>query len=301
MQMTRQQETPPSPTHDSESAILELAQSAPELGQAAVSRRLRDQGYQISPSGVRYIWQKHDLETTVKRLNAVAARSSAGIEALTDSQRSLLERNSVTTRLRRQRASGGKQRVEPLERSEIIINAAAELFSAQGYDRSSIRDIASKVGLLPGSIYHHFPSKEDLYIAVHREGFRRVLKRAKAAGEGLADPWERLRRACEVHVREMVEGSPVDRITGTNLALIGNEALLARVQPFRNEYEQVFRELIDALPLKPEVDRSLLRLFLLGGMNWVYLWYRPGRNTPGEIASRMVDMIRDGVAPVLPI
>jgi TetR/AcrR family transcriptional regulator, cholesterol catabolism regulator len=283
------------PANESESAILQLARHEPELGQAAVARRLKDEGYEISPSGVRYILQKHDLETTVKRLKALMAESGAGDQMLTDSQRRLLERSSVTAGLRRPRSASGKQRVEPLERSEIIINAAAELFSSVGYDRTSIRDIASRVGLLPGSIYHHFESKEELYIAVHREGFRRVLKRAKAAGEGLDDPWERLRRACEVHVHGMIEGSPVDRITGTNLALIGNEAILARVQPFREEYEQVFRELIEGLPLKPGTDRSLLRLSLLGSMNWVYLWYRPGRRSPQQVASEMMDMIRNGV------
>ena len=283
------------PANESESAILQLARHEPELGQAAVARRLKDDGYEISPSGVRYILQKHDLETTVKRLKALMAESGTGDQMLTDSQRRLLERSSVTAGLRRPRSASDKQRAGPLERSEIIINAAAELFSSVGYDRTSIRDIASRVGLLPGSIYHHFESKEELYIAVHREGFRRVLKRAKAAGEGLADPWERLRRACEVHVHGMIEGSPVDRITGTNLALIGNEAILARVQPFREEYEQVFRELIEALPLKPGIDRSLLRLSLLGSMNWVYLWYRPGRRSPQEVASEMMDMIRNGV------
>lgn len=295
--MATQQATPTATAQDSEAAILELARSEPELGQAAVARRLQEQGYRISPSGVRYIWQKHDLETTIKRLNALAADSAEGVEVLTDSQRELLERNSVTTRLRQPRGADSKQTDEPLERSEIIINAAAELFSTLGYDRTSIRDIASRVGLLPGSIYHHFPSKEALYIAVHREGFRRVLTRAQAAGKGISDPWERLRRACEVHVHGMTEGSPVDRITGTNLAFIGNADIQAQIQPFRDEYERVFRELIDALPLRPGTDRSLLRLTLLGSMNWVYLWFRPGHRTPQQVASAMLDMIRDGVGP----
>lgn len=291
------QQTDPSPLADGEAAIIELARSEPELGQAAVARRLNAQGQRISASGVRYIWQKHGLETTVKRLQALAQTSAAGIDALSDSQRRLLERGSVSASLRQPGGSDSEQQAEPRERSEIIINAAAELFNSMGYDRTSIRDIASRVGLLPGSIYHHFPSKEDLYLAVHREGFRRVLKRARAAGEGIADPWERLRRFCEVHVSEMVEGAAVDRITGTNLAQIGHEALLARVQPFRAEYEQVFRELLDALPLRPGTDRSLLRLFLLGGMNWVHLWYRKGKHTPREIAQQMVEMIRRGVEP----
>lgn len=139
----------------------------------------------------------------MKRLKALMAESGAGTQMLTDSQRRLLERSSVIAGLRRPRSSSGKQRVEPLERSEII-NAAAELFSSVGYDRTSIRDIASRVGLLPGSIYHHFDSKEELYIAVHRGGFpariearqgcRRGSRRPVGAfAPGLVHAWPRRR------------------------------------------------------------------------------------------------------------
>lgn len=51
-----------------EEEILRLSREEPELGQAAVAERLRRAGLTISPSGVRYIWQKHGLETTAKRL-----------------------------------------------------------------------------------------------------------------------------------------------------------------------------------------------------------------------------------------
>lgn len=289
---------------DVEQEILALARSEPELGQAAVAERLRLAGLQISASGVRYIWQKHGLETAVKRLQALAGEAGEGVEALTESQRRLLERGELSARLARGEtandANGGREAVsegcgEPLERRQLILNAAAELFSEQGYDRSSIRDIARKVGLLPGSVYHYFPSKDELYLAVHREGFQRVLARVKAAAEEGSDPWDRLRRACEVHVSGIVEGSPVDRITGHSLSFTGNQELLAKIQPYREAYEEVFRALINALPVAPGTDRSLLRLFLLGGMNWIYLWYREGRRTPRDIADGMVDMVRRGV------
>ena len=75
------------------------------------------------------------------------------------------------------------------------------------------------------------------------------------------------------------------------------DELLHEIRPHRASYEAVFKALIDALPLRPGTDRSLLRLFLLGGMNWVYLWYREGKRTPREIADAMVDMLRSGVQP----
>ncbi|ANQ85687.1 TetR/AcrR family transcriptional regulator [Azoarcus olearius] len=292
----------PDDNRDVESRILELARSEPELGQAAVAERLRLDGLQISASGVRYIWQKHGLETAVKRLQALADEAGDGVEVLTENQRRLLERGELSARLARGETAndsggepGGDSGGEPVERRQVILTAAAELFSEQGYDRSSIRDIARKVGLLPGSVYHYFPSKDELYLAVHREGFQRVLGRVKAAAEEGSDPWDRLRRACEVHVSGIVEGSPIDRITGHSLSFTGNQELLAKIQPYREAYEEVFRDLIKALPVAPGTDRTLLRLFLLGGMNWIYLWYREGRRSPRDIADAMVEMVRRGV------
>ncbi|HJV28666.1 MAG TPA: TetR/AcrR family transcriptional regulator [Aromatoleum sp.] len=282
---------------DAETLILRLAREEPELGQAAVAARLQGDGVSISPSGVRYLWQKHGLETTVKRLQALVDRSEAGLEALSVSQRALLERGTLTAQLARtSSAEGDAVGDETLDRRQIILNAAAELFSAQGYDRTSIRDIARRVGLLPGSVYHHFASKDELYLAVHREGFHRVMSAVTSAISESDDPWERLRCACEVHVQLIVEGPPVERVTGHNLALVGNEALLAKIQPERERYEQLFRELVQALPVSPGTDLTMLRLFLLGGMNWVYLWYRKGKQTPRAIADAMVRMIRYGVS-----
>lgn len=285
------------PMTDAEAAILRLAREAPELGQVAVAERLRREGLRISPSGVRYLWQKHGLETAVKRLQAL--EEGRGAEALTEAQRRLLERGMLTERLARgentEGDSAGDQ--EPTERRRLILDAAARLFAAEGYDRTSIRDIARNVGLLPGSVYHYFPSKRELFLAVHREGFEHTLERVREAAASSDDPWECLRRACEAHVEGIVGGSSVDRLAGSNLAVAQNDELLHEIRPHRASYEAVFKALIDALPLRPGTDRSLLRLFLLGGMNWVYLWYREGKRTPREIADAMVDMLRSGVQP----
>jgi AcrR family transcriptional regulator len=280
-----------------ESEILRLAREKPELGQAAIAKALRARDLRVSPSGVRYILQKHGLETTVKRLHALAEASDAGIEGLTEQQRGFLARISLTESLARQSQSGPAdgEREEPIERRQVILNSAAQLFSERGYDGTSIRDIAGKAGLLPGSVYHYFPSKEELYVAVHREGIAQVMEGIKTAIADATDPWERLRIACEVHVSRIVEGAPVDRIAGRNLAMTDRLNLLERTTPYRREYENLFRDLIEALPVDEKTDRSLLRLFLLGGMNWVCLWYRKGMRSPEVIADVMLEMVRAGV------
>lgn len=283
---------------DVERVVLREARDHPELGQAAVAERLRRQGHRISASGVRYIWQKHGLETAVKRLEALVAGSEEGLAALTEGQRQLLARGALTAQLSRALAGSGAADVddEPVERRRLVLNAAAELFSERGYEGTSIRDIARQVGLLPGSVYHHFPSKEELFLAVHREGFNQVIEKLHAAVADGRDPWERLRRACTVHVECIVEGSAAERITGHDLAPGDAHELLAKIRPLRDAYENVFREVIEQLPLAPAVDRRLVRLFLLGAMNWVYVWYRAGRRRPRDIAAELVRMVRSGIA-----
>ena len=278
-----------------EAAILKLARERPTLGQAAVAAHLQAHGQRISPSGVRYIWQKHGLETAVKRLQALIENTEEGVEQLTEEQQQRLARGSLTeaAAVRSARSTAGE--TELPERRQLILTVAAELFSEHGYNGTSIRDIAARVGLLPGSVYHHFHSKDALYLAVHREGFNNVIQKIKQAIAQEHSPWQRLERACQVHIEGIVSGSPIDRITGHHLALNHHDALLARILPDRNAYETIFRELIADLPLQKHVDRSLLRLFLLGGMNWTYLWYQKGRRTPAEIAREMVKMIRNGV------
>jgi TetR/AcrR family transcriptional regulator, cholesterol catabolism regulator len=277
-----------------EAAILRLSSEQPALGQAAVAERLRRDGLPISASGVRYIWQKHGLETAVKRLQALASASRDGVAALTDSQRGLLERGALTAQLVAGDAAG-EGGGEPLDRRQVILDAAAALFAEQGYDRSSIRDIASRVGLLPGSIYHYFASKDELYLAVHGEGFRRLMAAVEQAIAESTDPWERLTRACEVHVAAITSGTYIDRVTGHSLAMTGNTELFAKIRPIRETYENVYRGLIDALPLAPGTDRTLLRLLLLSVLNWVHVWYREGKRSTKDIADAMVDMVRRGV------
>ena len=77
------------PMTDKEAAILQLAREAPELGQVAVAERLRSEGLRISPSGVRYLWQKHGLETAVKRLHALGYRGDYSFEVFNDDYQQL--------------------------------------------------------------------------------------------------------------------------------------------------------------------------------------------------------------------
>src|SRR5579872_5136733 len=85
-----------------------------------------------------------------------------------------------------------------------LLDAAARLFREQGFHATSMRDIAKAVGMLSGSIYYHFDSKEEMLLAVYQEGERRVAEAVDAAVAGETDPWQRLEAACAAHLAVLI-------------------------------------------------------------------------------------------------
>jgi AcrR family transcriptional regulator len=176
-------------------------------------------------------------------------------------------------------------------RRDELIEVAASVFSAKGYDQASLREICAAAGILPGSMYHHFRSKEDLFVTMHAEGFRRLNEAIDRAVRGKNDPWRRLEAAIATHIACLVGTNKVLAVTGTSLFHSAGPALQRKLNRDRAAYEERFRELIAALRLPSDVDRTLLRLNLLGALNWTRVWYRPGKKTPAQLAEHLVNRI----------
>jgi AcrR family transcriptional regulator len=71
--------------------------------------------------------------------------------------------------------------------ARAILDAARELFVAEGYQNVSIRKIAEKIEYSPAAIYSYFPSKDDIFLALAEEGFRLLFKSAEDCA-GQTDP-----------------------------------------------------------------------------------------------------------------
>ncbi len=74
-----------------------------------------------------------------------------------------------------------------------ILDAARELFVAEGYRNVSIRKIAEKVEYSPAALYSYFPSKDDVFFALAEEGFRKLFEFTNAPAVTAADPLSAIR------------------------------------------------------------------------------------------------------------
>jgi AcrR family transcriptional regulator len=90
---------------------------------------------------------------------------------------------------------------------EHLIEVATRLFATHGYDGTSIEMVLVESGVSRGSLYHHFPGKEALFLAVFEALGVRIGADMTAAIQGAADPIEMLRTAAITWIRQA--GDPV--------------------------------------------------------------------------------------------
>jgi TetR/AcrR family transcriptional regulator, cholesterol catabolism regulator len=204
----------------------------------------------------------------------------------------LVERTTMARRIAvKGRAQKAKKARKGPDRRKQIIAAASELFASKGFEGTSIRDIAAASGVLSGSLYYHFPSKEDLLFTVHQESLTAMRREVEAAIANISEPWQRLEEAIVAHCNVLLGGSVTRAIlTPPRYYTFPGVKKLVRQ---RDEYEHIFAGLIDDLPLSKGHDRQAFRLSLLGAMNWTVFWFNSnGRLKAEEVGRQIALMVR---------
>ena len=188
----------------------------------------------------------------------------------------------------------------PRRREQEILEAAAQVFHEKGYESTSIQHIADSVGILKGSLYYYITSKEDLLYeiiqGVHEEALRNLEKTRAVEGNAL----QRLRAFAMIHFTFNAENRVKVAVFFQDFRSLTPERRQTIVEE-RDIYDNFVRDLIregqdDGL-ICPEIDAKLAAISILGMLNWIYHWYRPGGSqTASEIAEAYADFVIAGLA-----
>lgn len=174
------------------------------------------------------------------------------------------------------------------ERRQQIVSAAVEVFSAAGYRKGSIRDVAEKVGLSQAGLLHHYPSKEHLLEAVltWRDEMSRQL-----IGEPLPEGLDLLRglvKATEYNetTPELVELHVIVSAEGTSADHPLRNYFVNRYADLFERVRQAFERAADEGQLRPDVDcasaaRTLIAL--MDGLQLQWLLDRDHVDMAGDL------------------
>jgi AcrR family transcriptional regulator len=177
---------------------------------------------------------------------------------------------------------------------ERILKAATALFAERGYHGTSMRTLARVLRVETPSLYYHFPSKQEMLVAIldHTlddllDGLRRAVAAVDSAEDGL-------RAAVRFHVQFHARRRAEAFVSHSELRSL-TPANLRRVVAKRDAYEQVFRGLLGA-GVRGGVfrvaDVKLAAMAILSMCTGVATWFSDGgRLAPDAIADRYVSMI----------
>ncbi len=194
---------------------------------------------------------------------------------------------------------GGPRRGRPGYDQETVLRRAVELFNRQGYDGTSMGDLARELGVGKSALYHHVPGKEALLARALDEaldGLTAALDEAAGGPGGTA--YERLRAAVRDSVRVLVDHLPAVTLL---LRVRGNSPVEQAALRRRREIDDRLAALVAAAvaegSLRADLPPDVVSRLLFGMVNSLVEWYRPGGPVDADVlAATITTLAFDGLA-----
>ena len=186
-----------------------------------------------------------------------------------------------------------------VDSKQEILRVAARLFQQQGYDATSMSDVAAALNLSKGGLYHHFQSKDEILFDLMMNALDITQERVIDPVASIVDPEERLRKAIALHVGVVMSG----RDREVTVLLHENHPLPPSLRKQVNARKKEYIHFLESLIAEVQKARGTTRpvtaraatFALLGMINWIYQWHRPeGPLDAEQIAQQYTEIFFDG-------
>lgn len=190
----------------------------------------------------------------------------------------------------------------PSNRREEILAVAADLFARKGFEATSIREIGEAAGILSGSLYHHFKSKEEMLdVLLHRfvDKLVPLYEDVVSGGGGATETLKQL----------VTAGSLVSMENARELTVIMHERKFLNRNPefaYVNEvmleveriWFGVLQEGVRCGEFRQDLDLNLVLRIIMDLISSTISWYRPGsRYTPEQVSASQLEVLFNGITP----
>lgn len=180
--------------------------------------------------------------------------------------------------------SGLRER-QKAERRQAISQAAIELFERQGFQNTTIEQIASQAGVSPPTVFKYFGNKQEIILEILHHADQRAITDTRSLIKNIEDPVEamcHLERLLTGYALEVMHPNlwrellPLILFGGSNELPAGYRAMN---DALRAEISQLLRELQEAGKLRPQLDVELAA-FLLNDYSHLQLFRLVNQEQP---------------------
>jgi AcrR family transcriptional regulator len=180
-------------------------------------------------------------------------------------------------------------------RRRELLEAAVRVFARQGFDQTTMQDVAEELGLAAGALYHYFAGKDDLLAAICDELMDPLLERSSVLLAQAAPPDEHLRELLHLWVDHVVEHRDHMLVFQQERHVIEQGAQWRGARNARKKFERLLDDLLARVETQRGLalpDRRLVLGALLGMVNHTAQWYQPrGRLSPQDVADGYLDLV----------
>jgi AcrR family transcriptional regulator len=185
----------------------------------------------------------------------------------------------------------------------LLLAAAVKLFSAQGYQQTSLQQIADEAGLTKGALYHHFRTKEHVLRRVHDDVIEDVIAASQPVIDAGLPADEALREMIRVHLRVIETRGDAIGVFLRERRAFGPENW-REIKARRDVIEEMFVQIIAdgqrSGVFALDADARLLAFGILGMISWATEWFRPGEVPAIKLAEMYADMVLAGLVAGTP-
>lgn len=188
----------------------------------------------------------------------------------------------------------------PLDRREVILERAADLFAKQGVAATTVREIAEAVGILSGSLYHHFASKDEIVDAIVAAFMDDLVTRYDKVLAGSDDPAERLRGLVEASIATSARHPHATEIYQTEARYLaaadGPTSVRQHARSVRAAWLQVLEEGAAAGVFRDDVPVKVIYPLLRDGLWLTARWFVPNKSYGfAELAADYIKVFVEGI------
>jgi AcrR family transcriptional regulator len=183
-----------------------------------------------------------------------------------------------------------------VRRTEILA-AAAELFAEKGFAGTTVRDIADAVGILSGSLYHHFTAKEDMVEEIFAAYFDELTLRWDEILAGpldISDKFEAMLGAALANVDSHTAAARLFTHDWLSLRHLGD--FEARWDNIEKMWLKVIRQAVDEGRFRDDIEPALLFSMAMDVIRGLSGWYHQGgRYSIDRVSKAYIAVLMTGV------